>query len=377
MAKTNAVSETQKMLELAQQDLDAKKRSVQSELTWDSWQAQQKSEEEIPEKEQEIPFTRRVSIFQSQELERVFALSKSKPKDVKTRLEASLKLALKFDGFREVPSFEGITETLASIEKKFPNFAKVTTHLCEEMTLVGACKANAFHLAPILLDGEPGVGKTAFANAMAAKLGLPFHKISAGGMQHAAALTGTSQHWGNSQTGDVFNLLATGQSACAVLLIDEVDKLNDRSECSILPALLDLLEPESAQNYKDESLGLTFDASRLIILMTSNNAQQMNSALLSRCQIFTIDAPDCEQKRAIVTGEFERIKNGLEHDDYSLSLDEAATRKLVASELDTRAMLRAVSAGFAKAIGAGSSVVCPLWTEDSPKQEVRRSMGFL
>ncbi len=174
-------------------------------------------------------------------------------------------------------------------------------------------------------------------------------------MQHAATLTGTSSHWANAQTGEIYNLIARSAWATGVLLIDEADKLSSRSDYSILPALLDLLEPESARNFRDESLGLQFDASRLIVLMTSNNTAHMDDALLSRCRVFCIEVPGVEQKRLIALHEFDQLNKALPK-TKRLRLDLDSLETLVVGRMDVRFLIQTVRHGHIKALKSGKKV---------------------
>jgi hypothetical protein len=87
--------EAQRLLELEQQELNAKKPKLGSEQAWESWQAQQEPEDDIPEIKMEIPFTRRISVFQMPDLERVLELSRLKSKEARDRLKASFDIASK------------------------------------------------------------------------------------------------------------------------------------------------------------------------------------------------------------------------------------------------------------------------------------------
>jgi len=326
-----------------------------------------------PANKQRRPFRRCVRVFEPSEIARAKDIVKALPHETRDRVQAAVKVAAEHDGYRKVPSFKNIDRELSRMALQFANFQQVLDHYAEEMALAGACRVEAFHMSPVLLDGDPGVGKTAFAQAFAAMLGLPFCKMSAGGIQHAAALTGTASHWANAQPGEVFNLIARSQLATGVLLIDEADKLSDRQDSSILPALLDLLEPETARNYKDESLGLKFDASRLIVLMTSNAMSSMHAALLSRCRTFTIKAPGIEQRVQIAMGVHDEINRALPRDNR-IGIDCRALEQLSGADIDIRALIMAVRAACSKALRTGSRTAKP---EMPQERVIRRQIGFV
>jgi ATP-dependent Lon protease len=329
-------------------------------------------EPEVPVKRKR-PFKRAIQVFYPDDVSRAKATLSTVSKETRTRMEAGLSHSMEFDGWRCVPSFRNVQNIIEPLSERFGNFKSVLEHLSGEMLLSGAGKPDSFQITPILLDGEPGVGKTAFAQAFAESLGLPFIKLTAGGMQHAATLTGTSSHWANAQTGEIYNLIARSAWATGVLLIDEADKLSSRSDYSILPALLDLLEPESARNFRDESLGLQFDASRLIVLMTSNNTAHIDDALLSRCRVFCIEVPGVEQKRLIALHEFDQLNKALPK-TKRLRLDLDSLETLVVGRMDVRFLIKTVRHGHIKALKLGKKVsvlAIPEGVLEKPK------MGFL
>lgn len=305
------------------------------------------------------PFRRCVQVFDPAAMDLVKKNASASHGDVRRRIEADIKAALANDGYRQIPNFRNIKRKLANLQRKFPNCAAVLEYLVGVLILAGVSKPESFHISPILFNGPPGVGKTALAQALAALFGLPFRKISSGSMQHAFVLTGSDTHWGNSQSGEIFKMIGHSKSACGVIVLDEVDKISDRSDHAILPALLDILEAESARIFVDVSLGLPFDASRLIFILTCNDKGKMDPALLSRCQVFDIAAPGWEQKVMIAKGEHDTINKGLPRCRH-LELDIKAVEKLAHANIDVRALIRAVHKGFAVAYTQGLKVAVPI-----------------
>jgi len=175
---------------------------------------------------------RMVEIFPKAEIERCRAISLTMASDNKARIKSTLKLIEVNDGMREMPTFKNIKKTLEGMKRLFGNFSDVLDEYIASLTFAGVADASSMRIPPFILNGGPGIGKTAFCMAFAKALGLPFLKLSAGGMQSGAVLAGTASHWSNSQVGEVFNLLAhqSSSSGCAVLFLDEADKLNTRED---------------------------------------------------------------------------------------------------------------------------------------------------
>ena len=226
------------------------------------------------------------------------------------------------------------------------------------------------------MTGSPGVGKTYFARALADAIGTRMEVYSAGTAQDAFQLTGTDAGWSNARTGLVFELLARGDSAAPVLVVDELDKIPAYSagrRDTPINTLLDLLEPLSARRYHEISLPVHMDASRMIVICTANERDAIPAALLSRLTEFTIAAPASEQRRLILTHEFQKLYE-THRCDTGLQLDDSSADRLIETEdLDVRTMLRTLRVGFARALSAESDrVVLP----EPPASAGRRRIGF-
>jgi ATP-dependent Lon protease len=325
---------------------------------------------------------RMVEIFPPEEVEKCKKIADSMATDNKVRVKATLKTIAINEGRREIPTFKNIDKTLGKLKPMFGNFAGILDEYIDDLMFAGVTDPSAMHLTPRILNGPPGVGKTAFVQSFAKALGLPYLKLGAGGISHSSTFCGTSSHWSTSQPGEVFNLLALNGSGagCAVLLLDEVDKINPRDDYGILPALLDLLEPETSRTYREESLGLTFNASHLIIIMTSNYPEKIDKALLSRCRFRNIRMPGVDQKMAVAIAVHKRINDSLAKGKRTILCQESL-EKMVQSDMSIRTLIIQIQQACATALRTKSRVatLSPL---EVKKEEVaavgqKRSIGFV
>ena len=293
---------------------------------------------------------------------------------------ACLARAGRDDGWRSVPwaGPDAIVDPFAGLGAEFTNFREVLEHLRTQWTLArrARCAADA-RIDPILLTGSPGVGKTYFAAALAELIGVRMSVFSAGGAQDAMQLCGSDARWSGSRTGMVFDLLAAGDSAAPVLIVDEIDKLPQESAGSRdtpVNTLLDLLEEDSARRYRDMSLQLEMDASRIIVVCTANERERISPPLLSRLTEFHIAPPRAEQRRLILEGYLAGLLVSHECPD-NMTLDETSAEMALAThDLDVRALLRMVRAGFAAALANESDRV----TLSPPRRgHVRQRIGFI
>jgi ATP-dependent Lon protease len=284
------------------------------------------------------------------------------------------------DGWRSVPwaGPDAVADPFAGLGAEFTNFGEVLMHLSTQWTLARRARSAAdARIEPILLTGEPGVGKTYFAATLAELIGVRMQVFSAGGAQDAMQLCGSDARWSNTRPGIVFDLLAQGDFAAPVLVVDEIDKIAQESTGSRdtpINTLLDLFEEDSARRYRDMSLQLEMDAGKVIVIATANDRERISPPLLSRLTEFHIKAPSLEQRRLILEGYLAALLEAHEC-SADMTLDEASAEAALATpDLDVRALLRMVRAAFAAALAADSDRVV---LSPPRRGAVKRRIGFV
>lgn len=299
------------------------------------------------------------------------------PQDADRRARAQdwFLAAARFSGRRSVPNIAAprLRRIQKQLDIQFPHFKEITSHLCAELMLAMASAQSSFRVSPILLHGGPGIGKTTYAMALANALGVGSQVISAGGSQGSFDICGTSAHWSNASVGKVFSLLAHTDSAAAVLVIDELDKINGDERYSPIPVLLDLLEVQSARRFMDEALGMRFDASKLIVVATANDIESIPAPLRSRLHPVCLASPTALEKRKIAERMLQDLKRGL---GRKLSCDPAMLDELSNSSGDLREMARNLrfTVGQALVKGKRNVSVSDLIRN---KVQLKGSIGFL
>jgi ATP-dependent Lon protease len=190
---------------------------------------------------------------------------------------------------------------LDELSERFPNFHAVIEFVRTECIIASMTSQHVVRLPPMMLAGEPGVGKTAFAKDLATFLGGGFYNVAMENAQTGAGLSGSAQYWANSRTGKVFNALIDDDFANPVFLVDELDKATGHSGYDPLAPLYQFLERHQAAVFHDESIpDLSIDASHITLLLTANDLTKVPEPILSRLQIFDIPAPDAVQARSIL-----------------------------------------------------------------------------
>ena len=185
------------------------------------------------------------------------------------------------------------TEGINSLYDVSPNFKAVIDDLKKNMALA-ICGNEPMSFTPMLLLGEPGLGKTHFAKSIARLLGTSFEFISMSSLTAGWVLSGASSQWMNAKPGKVAQSLVHGEFANPVITLDEVDKVGGDARYDPMGALYTLLEKDTAEHFKDEFIEIEIDASHILWMATANDESSIPEPILNRMNVYTIQRPDLE-----------------------------------------------------------------------------------
>jgi ATP-dependent Lon protease len=264
---------------------------------------------------------------------------------------------------------------LPEMERLFaelPNFTDVLADIRKHLALC-IDSNDSIELPPMLLLGEPGIGKTHFARKVAALLGTGFGFVPMSSLTAGWVLSGASSQWKNAKPGKVFDTFLNGDYANPVIVVDELDKASGDGQYDPLGALYELLESQTAIRFVDEFVELPIDASGAVWLATANDPARIPEPLLDRLTVYEIDAPDASGSARIAATIYEEIRNA--HDwgrQFPEAPAEGALEKL--ASLPPREMRRALHAAFGNAKLAGRSDLSPDDIQDGRSKKQR--IGF-
>jgi endopeptidase La len=148
-----------------------------------------------------------------------------------------------------------------------------------------------------LFVGPPGVGKTSLAISIARNLGVPYHKISLGGMQDEADLRGHGFTYEGSKPGAVLQGLIKMGVMNGMFIMDEADK----TERFAISTLLEILDPEQNHLFHDKYTETTvdIDLSCCHFILTANTLEMVPPAVINRCEVVFLDRYSVEEKITI------------------------------------------------------------------------------
>jgi ATP-dependent Lon protease len=254
---------------------------------------------------------------------------------------------------REIAVSETAMDALDALRVSMPNFG-AAIDLVRGQLLLATRTRKGPRIPPLLLDGEPGLGKTHFATELAKALGTTVRRIGFDSPISGATLLGSERRWSNTQYGALFELVCLGPHANPIVILDEIDKAEDRRDP--LAPLHTLLEPSTATQVRDISMDVEFDASMVTWIATSNHSFRLPASLRSRFREFHITRPEAigaiQSAQAVVA----KTLTEMALNDFEAPSKSIAVRL---AHLTPREVRQATEQAVASAVAAGRDRVTP------------------
>jgi len=248
-----------------------------------------------------------------------------------------------------VPVYRSMLSNLMRLVLTFPNFGEVIEYYAHQIALQLLDEEAYFSVDPVLIAGSPGIGKTAFSNALTKVLNAPIDILSFSSATAGFVLSGSTPTWSEGKPGRIVELMAKTRVANPLIMIDEIDKVSGDIRYSPFGPLYQLLEDETAKNFTDEGLEIATDCRYINWAATANDLDFVPEPILSRFAIFHIETPTNKEMGKVIRSIYQNVlKNNRWGRYFSAELDKTVIEKIIEFNVSPRRIQKELKKACAK-----------------------------
>ncbi len=251
-----------------------------------------KEEDEYRQKIQAKGLPKEVEEKCLKEIDRLSKMNSNSPEY--TVITGYLDQILELAWTKKTEDTQKLSDCVKILEADHYGLEKIKERITEYLAVL---KLTGEMKAPVLcFVGPPGVGKTSIARSIARALNRKFVRMSLGGVKDEAEIRGHRRTYIGAMPGRVIYAMKNAGSINPVFLLDEIDKISSDMRGDPASALLEVLDPEQNDTFRDRFLEVPYDLSKVLFLTTANSLDTIPAPLRDRMEIIEVSGYTQEEK---------------------------------------------------------------------------------